>query len=168
MSPKKKQAPVEIECPECGSDNWQRVDVAYDLGTSDQSGTAVLAGGAGLNVGAMSGTSRTRFAQSIAPPPKRSAGRSALWSIVGFLAAFLGIAMMTMRSPVDADTFNLGPLILICGLLIVGIWIWKYFQADMFNKMVRPKLIEKWRRKFVCLKCGCVWIPDHLKPPENS
>jgi hypothetical protein len=159
MPPKQKLA--KIECPDCGSDNWQRVEVAYKLGTSEQSGTAVLAGDAGLNVGAMSGTSRTRFAEHIAPPPRHPATLAKLFLFLGGVVILGGwfVMALTAEDPLRAADHDNAQKALVGGVCLVALSILFFVMASKYNSTVWRRLMREWREHLVCLKCGCIWIP---------
>ena len=69
-------APQSITCPDCGSENCQRVKMIYELGTSQSTGisNSIFAGGFGGSHGfgsgltLTSGTVQSNFAASVTPP----------------------------------------------------------------------------------------------------
>jgi hypothetical protein len=149
-----------IECPDCGSDDWQRIELAYNAGTSCITGSAVLAGGGGLSAGLLSGTTRTRFAESIAPPAKYSVDGVQMLGVIGLAGSIGGPAIMSIfQHESDNDLFQIGKVLLIAGLCVVVPAIIAGIVISSYNSRKWPRLFAEWRRHYVCLRCGCVWIP---------
>ena len=148
-----------VECPDCGSDNWQRIELAYMAGTSGHTGMALFTGGGGMDVGILSGTSRTQFADSIAPPMKRTAGLGQFFGVIGGISFSVGGVVMAAKPDNALDQIPFGEIALVAGVVLIGIFLLFARNSHLYNKNKWPLLFDEWRRHFVCLKCGCVWIP---------
>jgi|SRR5579872_745954 len=173
-----KKTISDVECPVCKSDNWQRVDLAYRLGTSQHSGAAVFAGSAGgLGIGVLSGTQQTRFAQSIRPPVKRSV---AAWPLLGTIGALLVVFALyrlvfedLFQSVWNRHSYSFGDYLiwgtaLLAGMISLFVTVMVVARVINFNKNEFPRLSEKWLLSHVCLKCGHVWLPQQLRPDPGE
>lgn len=121
-------------CPSCASENTQRAEVAWSMGTRTDSQSAL--------------------AIAIArPAEKKTPGMTAL-AIFGVLLGLLG--MLLLAGDDAAPAIVLG---IISVLMILGAFAGKA-EADKYNSETLPALIAEWREKWVCLKCGTVYRPE--------
>lgn len=132
-------------CPKCASENIQRAEVAWGLGTK-------LAGPQSL------------MAAFVAPPTEKKAigGRVAVG--LGVLIALFGLLMLAGGGGADAaPIFILASLPLIAGIAIV-------LAADRYNSETLPALISEYRARWLCLKCGEVFKVERLDsaPAEDQ
>ena len=140
------------KCPQCGSQQIQKLSVIYESGTSDISTTTNHAGiaiGKGFSIMPLFGRSRTsgtqqsQLAQKAAPPARFSLSRTiaSTASIVvvgGIVAAiFLGTWAFWLLA------------LLVCGYTAFAIK-----QGLTYNKNQWPKAYQDWERRWMCHRCG--------------
>jgi len=167
-------APDSIHCPDCASENCQRVQVMHDMGTSKLSGRAFSTGGVGLGIGAaltsISGTAQHKLAAECAPPvvppecpPAGAGAKFGACLIAGGLGSFvLPFLMDTASFAARVPWFlGFGGVAVVSGLSLI------YFcDVPRQNEMKRlrqsrqAEAYAEWQSKFICLKCGRVWIPQ--------
>jgi hypothetical protein len=136
-----------MQCEKCGSENTQRLQVAFEGGTQDISATSHTAGVGSLS-GALglsgsitktSGTSQSVLAQKVAPPQKRPLKGAVITAIIGLL--FLG-------GGIWASLFGLG-------LIAAGGYF--AFTAIQFNSKEWPSQYQYWSESWLCHKCGHIY-----------
>ncbi|MCL2872462.1 MAG: hypothetical protein FWF41_05725 [Betaproteobacteria bacterium] len=143
-----------MKCPDCGSDSCQRLEVAYQGGTSSiqtkSTGVGVGWGRGGLGLGAgksrTSGTSQTQLAAKAAPPRKR---RYAPWGILLF-AGFL-IATSTSRDHWGWVMMGVGFMVVAVGMILL---------AFQFNRKEWPGMYRHWLDSWICHTCGKIFSPQ--------
>jgi predicted RNA-binding Zn-ribbon protein involved in translation (DUF1610 family) len=151
-------AQVQYSCPSCGSENTQRLSTAYMSGVSSFS--AVMsgfgwAGGPAGGSGWLTGVSQTQMSEMAAPPPKKRY-RGALLLLLS--SPFLGPAPFALleslngvRPIYEEMAVALGTGFLIAALLWLG-------SAYIYNKRVWPTRCREWHRRFLCLRCGMIFV----------
>ena len=135
----------EIKCPQCASDNMQRVEVAYLQGSSNiQSMSNTVGAGigrGGIAVGgaktSTTGASQSLLAESLSPPVK-----AGWWAPI--LMVSIGIFLIVTIA------FALFGLVIFAGGLVLA------WQVHKKNKNY-PNALEVWRRNWICLRCGGVF-----------
>jgi len=139
-----------MQCKSCGSDNTQRLAVAYQNGTSiintrsNSVGVAVGAGGLGVGSATTTttGTSTSLLAVRAAPPSKK---RYRIAFIIPVLLWF--IAMFFEHSIIEK-------VLGISGYAILAISLFRTYQ---FNSTKWPQLYRHWQSLWVCHKCGGIY-----------
>lgn len=180
-----------IACPDCRSENCQRVEMAYISGTAHTSstslGTAVIFNAHttadALSLTTTKGQQQTSLASQLAPPSQKKNSSSGSLTAIGccFLPSMivLGIALILLSSlavALKSEGFAFVGIFggaLLCILLAIGVFrlgLGLIREEDTRNQKVRqfnedtwPTLFETWKRKYICLKCGRTWIPPHLR-----
>ena len=135
-----------MQCPSCGSENTQSFQMAYETGAQDNVSTSRTFGagatpgkiGGGSAVTVSSGTSMTKLAKRTAPPPYKSVGKSV--AVMLFGGAFAGLFSGTLLAAIVA--------------CVAGVTAVLRYQ---YNKQEFPSLYEKWKRSWVCHKCGATY-----------
>lgn len=138
----------DFKCPNCGSDNIQRFEVAFQNGISDTSSvtTGVGIAGDGLGVGAAktNSTSQSALSMSVAPPAKKSVVKKFLLNCV--IAFFIGGIMTSYLIPDMLKEVFFAAVMLIPAYLAYKNYKW--------NKEEWPMLMERWHNSYICLRCG--------------
>jgi hypothetical protein len=136
-----------MRCTKCGSENTQRLQVAFEGGTQEinaRSHTASVGsirGALGLSgaVTKTKGTSQSILAQKASPPQKRSFMGPAIAIIIGLFCL-----------DGSGGTFVFGLLLLAAG----GYFGYTAFQ---FNNNQWPGMFRHWQESWVCHKCGHIY-----------
>lgn len=142
-----------MKCPDCGSDSCQRLEVAYQGGTSNIQtkstgvGLGWGRGGIGLGVGKSrtSGTSQTQLAAKVAPPRKQ---RYTPWVIL-FLVGVL-IAYATSNGHWSWMALAVAFMVVAAGMI---------YLAFQFNRTKWPGLYRHWLDLWICHTCGKIFSP---------
>jgi len=138
---------VAIQCPQCESEQVQRVSVAYQSGVSTvQShtvGVGLVAGGA-LGVGGAKtrGTQQSALSQSLAPPSKRRMRGGIILAVVGLFSL--------LAAPGGEKITGL--------ILLLGGCAWAY-PSYRYNHQQYPALMNQWHAEFFCNVCGHIFNP---------
>ena len=133
-----------MQCEKCGSDNTQRLQVAYESGTqefnaeSHTAGVGSISGALGLSgsITETKGTSQSVLAQKAAPPAKKPLGFSLVCIVIGLLC--LAGSGSTLLFGLAAESLG--------GFL--------FYRAVQFNSQQWPGLYQHWQGCWVCRKCG--------------
>jgi len=135
-----------MQCPKCGSDNTQRLEVIFDGGTQSiktKSNTTGAGFGGAFGVGgavtSTSGTSQSTLAQKAAPPAKKSLK----WPIFGILSGL--------------GSFTYGGFGILLGLILIGVSIHFGLKVKRFNSTEWPGLYQHWSESWMCHKCGNIY-----------
>ncbi len=139
-----------MQCPTCGSDNTQRLEVIYESGTQEIRTTSNTVGGGGGfggggafgggGVTSTRGTQQTASAKKAAPPAKKSYVGAVLLSLIAFPVVF---------NP-SATYF------LIAGAC-AALAFWLGRRAHEYNTNVWPGLKKIWLESWMCNKCGNIY-----------
>jgi len=140
---------VSMQCNKCGSENTQRLQVAFEGGTQDISATSHTAGVGSIGgklglsgaVTKTSGTQQSVLAQKAAPPPK-----APLKPGVGLIV--FGLIMMSFVGGFWFVTF---------GLASIAGGGYMIFKAQQFNSKEWPALYQRWLESWLCHKCGHIY-----------
>ena len=132
-----------MQCPNCNSENTQRLEVVYEHGTQAISTTSKSVGGGfggTFGVGGVhtstSGTSQSTMAQKSAPPVKQKWGYTIAMMVVGLLC------------------FNGSLGYIMFGVALVAAGGFPLYRAFEFNLGQWPNLYQAWKESWVCNKCG--------------
>ena len=135
---------MNLTCPNCRSDNTQKLSLAVEGGTFSSKATTVgigaTGGGAGLMAASTSGSSTSTLAQKHAAPEK--------WPVI---SGGIGIVAVSWVASLFAGhwAFLFG-----CGLTaILAIFGWKYNFKDY------PRELAEWNAQYLCLRCSEVFTP---------
>lgn len=144
-----------MQCPSCGSASCRRLEVIHDEGTQDIHTTSRSTGVAGGLVGGRaafgvgggttttSGVSRSRLAESAAPPLAKPVKN---WVITAFIAFMVcGFA--------GSWSWKAGALV------VVALCAYKIFDVAKWNSQKLPELQQQWRNTWMCGSCGETFMP---------
>lgn len=135
---------MDLACPNCRSDNTQKLSLAVEGGTFSSNATTVgvgaTGGGAGLMAASTSGSSTSMLAQKHAAPEK--------WPVI---SGGIGIIAVSWIASLFLGNWA---FLSGCGLAaILAIFGWKYNFKDY-----RRELAE-WNAKYLCMRCSGVFTP---------
>lgn len=160
---------MSFTCPNCGSENTQKVSVIFESGTttvettSSHTAVGMSKGGFTPIVGASEKKRihQTQLATNLAPPQEKGIG-GLLWLYV--LAPILGFVALFVAIVADADDTIarwacFGTTLLIFGLITWGI-VRVAKEALAFNRDEWPALHEEWKSKWFCHKGGEAFQPS--------
>lgn len=131
-----------MQCPQCNSENTQRLRVVYEGGTSSIQTTSRSAG-VGVGSGFMSGGGVTKtsgvaqsgLAANASPPAKKPYG-----------AMFAAAAFLT------GAAFYSPTVVLMWPIAAIPVYVlWRRFQ---FNRDEWPRSFAAWDASWMCHKCG--------------
>lgn len=139
-----------MNCPKCGSEHTQRLEIIYENGThaiDTKSGTIGAGFGGGFGAGGAKtqtkGTSQSTLAKKAAPPEKKS---HLFWLLCGFFS-FAVFAQNQIAS------YLIGLLLLVLAFFLAKTTI-------EYNSKEYPKLRKDWENSWMCQKCGNIYIHD--------
>jgi hypothetical protein len=136
---------MDLTCPNCRSDNTQKLSLAVEGGTFTSRGTTVGVGatgkGAGIMAASTKGASTSQLAEKHAAPEKLHP-----------IGAGIGIVIIAWIVSLFAGetAFTIGCFI--AG--IAAVWGFKYNLKDY------PRELAEWNQKFLCLRCSHVFAPQ--------
>ena len=146
---------AQIVCPNCQGDKIARKEMIYKSGTNvvghERQSIGLFGIDGGWSVGSIGGSSSThstKLAQQCAPPAKES-------KRFNKFLIFLGIITVMFLAPQPANDW-LKFAVLLLGILFIYLGI-------RSNKTIEKEFEEacgKWKKQWVCLKCGRVWIQE--------
>lgn len=139
-----------MQCKRCGSDNTQRLSVAYQNGTSTintrSNSVGVGVGSDGLVLGSAttttSGVSTSLLAARAAPPPKKR------YRVAFIIPVTIWIVAMLFGKSFTGTVLNL------TGYAALAFSLFRTYQ---FNSQTWPQLYRHWQSMWVCHKCGLTY-----------
>lgn len=142
-----------MKCKSCGSDNTQRLVVAYQNGTriinTRSNSVGVGVGFGGLGVGSATttttGTSTSLLATRAAPPSKKR-----YW-VAFIIPVALWFAEMSLKGPVATPILN------ISAYAILAFFLFRIYQ---YNSTKWPQLYRHWQSLWICQKCGSIYSQE--------
>lgn len=142
-----------MQCKNCGSDNTQRLAVAYQNGTSTVNATSRSVG-AGFGTGGAafgsattttSGVSRSLLAARAAPPAKKR-----------YRTAFI-IPVIMLFIALFFEKTIIGYVLVISAYVLLVFFLVRFYR---YNSSVWPGLYRHWQSMWVCHKCGNIYSED--------
>lgn len=127
---------MSYQCPQCQSENIQRVSLAVSQGTKATTFFGIGASAGGIGAGSGGGISQTMQAQNLTPP----SAKKVIWWLLGLLL-FLPAALHQMPIPMFVS--------LVCGGGVI--------RAVIYNKREFPKEFADWKQLWVCQRCANVF-----------
>jgi len=180
---------MEYHCPNCKSENIQKVEIIYKSGTSNTSisTSAYIPGSWNHKTGFTSGrtvygggvsSSQTLLAKRFAPPSRRipRVGLSLLMMVVIFCTiVWCGVLVyvttqfghhmdprlntMEIHQRVKKDIIQMIEWLIIP--IVISIFCQKRIKVtQQWNLTVYPQLYDEWLKSWVCHKCGYVFQND--------
>ena len=134
-------------CPNCGSENIQKMQIVYQSGTHSSSGETTYKDEHGNKVRAESSENTTTgLAAAVAPPKKKDEPY-----LAAIVCAFIGgYCIYDLFSG-----FGWGELIFGVIMLLVALLVWSSADENSkWNKNDFPELYNEWCSSFICHKCG--------------
>jgi len=133
-------------CPKCGSHNWQAIETAYQQ--------SVRKNERGYE-------SRSLFAETIAPPERRSTVGSPMFTFIGLFCGAIVILPEFLPGPIDTPHLMLrmyDPEVYIPALVIglVAAFI-QGVAAVSYNSITWAAEYRKWQDNRVCRNCSKVY-----------
>lgn len=136
---------MNLNCPNCGNENTQKLSLAVASGTFSNRSVSMGAGftgsGVGVGGGASRGTSTSKFAEQYAEPQKMQPIKMfiAVLILAGFAALFVGSIAIT-----------------------IGFWVGILASLlSIYNNVkVYPREHAEWNSKFLCHRCSMVFTPS--------
>lgn len=158
-------APTAFCCPNCSSDQTQRVSVIYSSGTSvvesKSTGMAV-----GLTKGGLvpvlgssntTGVQQTQLAQQVAPPARTPTLKIVFFTpivgvVLGLVLWFVAVLILigTGTKANDVPGYVLEGTFLLVQVLGIALAVQNYRR----NRDEWPGLYAAWERKWFCHRCG--------------
>lgn len=136
---------MELNCSTCQSDNTQKLSLLVHGGTMANSSksTAVGLSRAGLGIAGVktTGTSVSELAKRYEEPKKESV-------IGSFFSIFILTCLVSAFAGATAFYIGLGMAFLFSGM------------AFHHNRKEFPRLHAEWDKKYICLRCSNVFIPN--------
>jgi predicted RNA-binding Zn-ribbon protein involved in translation (DUF1610 family) len=155
---KRSEAHVQYSCPSCGSENTQRLSTVYMAGVSQFSAVTSgfgWAGGFAGGSGWTTGISQTQMSEMAAPPKKKSYRGGILLLLC---APFIGPAPFALLESLNGVRPLYEKMAVVTGtVLLIAAFLW-LGSTYVYNKQVWPRLCTEWHRRFVCLRCGMMFV----------
>ena len=145
---------MNLACPKCGASEVRKLSLIYDEGRStiqtQSQSVGVGFGGGGMGVGTAStstvGHQQSALSKQAAPPAKR------MWPLWAAGAVIVGLmAFGSLRHP------DLSSLLMIA---FVAWAVRSALKGRDFNANVYPGLLERWKRSWMCNRCGDMFAAD--------
>jgi len=141
-----------MECPKCGSDNFQTKEMIYKSGRQDISAVSITGNTkGGHSLTPAMGTSSTLLSSEMRPPVKKAFMGGCLMLVGG---------MPLVAALMAAVTGGIYPMLLvIIALSASAVFLgWKSIEKDKeYNETIYPELYNEWASTWVCLRCGNSW-----------
>jgi predicted RNA-binding Zn-ribbon protein involved in translation (DUF1610 family) len=169
--------PLILDCPNCGSENTQKVSAICEAGTTISKGrTGNIGGIIGKNssghlsiapiiaAGTSHGVQTTNLASRLAPPqpPKSSIDFfQGVMVVVGIaiVGTTAGLASNSESVPVKYLIWISG-ILLTCGLITVAVIVCRQIMAeDTKAKETHNESLARWNETYYCHRCGESFIP---------
>lgn len=135
---------MDLSCPQCKSDQTQKLSLLVEGGTSKTSTTTFGVAGAGGHIGvggaSSSGVSVSKLAEKYAAPAKHPVIRiSVAILFLAWLASFFA----------GAIAMTIGYILIV----VVAVLGWRYNWTKFAGEYA------EWDSKFICLRCSNVFVP---------
>ena len=148
---------INLNCPNCGSENTQNVKILFESGTTRGNSTSYTTGGNVIRTPLTtknyttetSSFNQTDLAKANTPPRKKAGfALPFIWLFVGlFIGAIIGLFTWSMSA------------IWIVMSICVFISIPFAFEGAKYNKTEYPPLYKAWAKRYYCHKCGNLFTP---------
>ena len=149
---------MDFICPNCKSENIQRLSAVFHHGYADinATGTGV---GYGVNSGAVvsttqiNGSSQTIAAQRAAPPYKKK------WydSVVKYTFWYLVCMFITYGMFITSKDDITSPLCRGFTIVWIVMSIVKIVTSIRYNRNKYPPLIDSWNNSYLCYRCNDIF-----------
>ena len=135
-------------CPNCGSENIQKMQIVYQSGTHSTSGQTTYKDERGNKVNAESSENTiTALASAVAPPKEKDTpyGAALIFGAIGIYSIY-----ELLRYGFGWGVFIFG------GITLLVAWgcYSSATENSEWNRIEYPKLYNEWCSSFICHKCG--------------
>jgi len=147
-----------MQCPNCGSDHTQRLEVAYQIGTqvietnSKSYSRGAIEWASVAAARKTTGTSMSTLAMKASPPPKKRYKNL----LIGFGIGFFVLPILAQALLPEYLSW--------IGFFIALVWVIGFgylaTQTFHFNWKVWPELYRQWMQTWHCNKCGTIYLDD--------
>jgi hypothetical protein len=121
---------MTICCPKCASSEGRRIEAIYQECKTSQQHTE---------------PHNAVLTRQTAPPQRK---HPIFWIAFASVLSVAAIASVTIRA---STTIAL----LLCTILT----LWKAREADRYNQLELPRLLDYWHHALICARCGEVFVP---------
>ena len=121
---------MTICCPKCASSEGRRIETIYAESKTPPRGNDAV---------------NDELTRQSAPPARRHPIFWIAFASVLFIAA---IASLTSEATTTLALF-----------LCAGVVVWMAREADRYNHLELPRLLDYWHHAFICARCGEVFVP---------
>ncbi len=136
-----------MQCPQCTSENTQRLRVVFEGGTQSIQTTSATGGlgfgrgfASGGGVTTTSGVAQSGLAATAAPPTK-----ARYWPPIAL--TIVGLFLSDLRRPYN-----------VVGLAVCGLGLYRLWQTRQHNGTVWPALFAQWNASWMCHRCGHMYV----------
>lgn len=134
-------------CPNCGSENIQKMQIVYQSGTGTRTSVTTYENRNGYSVESETNEhSSTNLAASVAPPKQKETNYGFML-VCGIVSAYL---IWDLFKGFSWFELIVGAL---AGLFAFGAYETSV-QNSNWNETEYPRLYEEWTNSFICHKCG--------------
>lgn len=152
-----------FRCPKCRSEDVKVLPLVAAAGTSSISLMSATIGGSthgmGVASSATSGMQRTTLSASVAEPQPMQPKDGMVWGF-GCGGALATVFLAAISGTAGSNVFTIGA-VLSGGAALVASAISRREAAE-WNETSYPRERERWRRSFICMRCGLVTDPNEL------
>ena len=117
-------------CPKCASSESRRLEAIYAERRAESAGNS---------------PPNTGLTRQFAPPERK---HPIFWIA---LASVLSVAAIASVATRISTTVALA--------LCVSVVVWKAREADRYNQLELPRLLDYWHHAFICQRCGEIFVP---------
>jgi hypothetical protein len=149
-------------CPVCHSGDTCSFPSAWASGTTKTSVDVIGMGlGGSIGVGGGLATSITIQASLVAPPQKKEIAALVLAILVS-VAFSIFLAVLTAMAVAEDNTGSAiaSAVSLVVMILLIVLLCSLYSSAAKFNERELPIYLARWRRQWLCRRCGTVFDPS--------
>lgn len=144
-----------MNCPNCGSDTTQRLEVIFEQGTGHVTTTSRTRVRPFLGIlptasakTTTQGMTMSKSAQKAAPPAKMQYGPPAV-------AILIGLVLIALQLD---GTFKV--LWFVIGLALCGLFGWVLYTGIVYNTKRWPTEYATWQKSWMCNKCGNIFAEE--------
>jgi ribosomal protein S27E len=167
---------LQVNCPDCGNENTQRLSIVYKAGTTNTQAAGEMSAihvplGNPYGVSSINGTFMTAcrdqsdLAKLAAPPTRpdlRGSGAATAWRVIGASVAVIwGVWTCCAGGRIVSAAVGSG---VIFGVTLIGESVLRGMHRPGRDEVralqLHAERKEQWRRSFICLRCGRIFIPS--------
>jgi hypothetical protein len=152
-------AASKLLCPQCGSENFQKVSMAHAKGTSTIAGI-----GFGPGIGPVVGgaVQQSMLARTLSPPSRRQNPYGLAGCIlIPVLILPLIVVLASFMSSGDSPSHNMAIYVVLAVLIPAAVFCFlillPYYDWERKEKRRLTKANQQWSSKYICHRCGCLF-----------